>query len=134
MIFNDTAARSSEPLMCNGNEDLCSLKFNQVTFAGTHNSGSGFCGPLRSLSGRFNVPCFSRNQDLSFTEQLQYGIRSFDIDLCYIEQASARFSPAGRCYDLNALIVTCRGVYVGVFQVKRLHSRYFGNDYKLLHY
>ena len=99
-----TAIRTANPLVCNGNENLCSLRFNQVTFPGTHNAGSGFCGPLRSLSGALNIPCFTRNQDLSFTEQLQLGIRFFDIDLCYLEQVSDGFSPAGRYCGYNCFV------------------------------
>ena len=98
-----TVTRNGFP-PCNGDVNLCSLKFNQVTFAGSHNAGSGFCGPLRSLGGGLNIPCFSRNQDLSFAEQLDFGIRFFDVDLCYIEPGTAGFSPAGKCYEF---ICTC---------------------------
>ena len=49
----------------------------------------------RTISGSESIPCFTRNQHWSFTEQLDYGIRVFDIDLCFIYNATDDFSPAG---------------------------------------
>ena len=68
---------------CNGLADLCDLRINQVTFPGTHNSGSGFDGLLYYYIGTAAGSCFYRNQGKSFTDQLSFGIRSFDIDTCY---------------------------------------------------
>ena len=68
---------------CNGLADLCDLQINQVTFPGTHNSGSGFDGLLYYSIGTAAGSCFYRNQGKSFTGQLSFGIRSFDIDTCY---------------------------------------------------
>lgn len=68
---------------CNGLADLCDLRINQATFPGTHNSGSGFDGLLYYSIGTAAGSCFYRNQGKSFTDQLSFGIRSFDIDTCY---------------------------------------------------
>ena len=50
---------------------------------GSHNSGSGFDGELYYWSGIACSSCFYRNQGKSFSEQLEFGIRYFDIDTCY---------------------------------------------------
>lgn len=68
---------------CNGLEDLCDLRINQATFPGSHNAGSGFDGLLYYWSGGPVTSCFYRNQGKSFSEQLAFGIRYFDIDSCY---------------------------------------------------
>ena len=68
---------------CNGLDDLCDLRIDQATFPGTHNAGSGFDGYLYYGGGGVALSCFYRNQDKSFTEQLAFGIRYFDIDTCY---------------------------------------------------
>ena len=75
--------------MCLGRSDLCDLRYDQVTLAGTHNSGSGFNGNLRLSSGVEALPCVYRNQNMSYTEQLNFGIRFFDIDLCWVTEAEA---------------------------------------------
>ena len=68
---------------CNGLSDLCDLRIDQATFPGSHNSGSGFDGILKYWSGILALSCFYRNQDKSFSEQLEFGIRYFDVDTCY---------------------------------------------------
>ena len=73
----------SSAIACNGLDDLCDLTINQVTFPGTHNSGSGFDGILHYHIGIMAASCFYRNQGESFTGQLQFGIRFFDIDTCW---------------------------------------------------
>ena len=73
-------------IACNGLPDLCDLKINQITLPGTHNAGSGFDGPLRACSGVEVGDCLWRNQGLNFKEQLELGIRFFDIDSCYITE------------------------------------------------
>ena len=60
---------------CNGLPGLCRLKLNQVTLAGTHNSGSGFDGHLKYGTGALASSCFYRNQGKSITGQLDLGIR-----------------------------------------------------------
>ena len=60
---------------CNGLAGLCQLKLNQVTLAGTHNSGAGFDGVLKYGSGVAALSCFYRNQGVSITGQLDLGIR-----------------------------------------------------------
>ena len=68
---------------CNGLNDLCDLKINQATFPGSHNAGSGFDGHLHYLGGGLVFSCWYRNQRKSFIDQLNTGIRYFDIDTCY---------------------------------------------------
>ncbi|KAJ3283878.1 hypothetical protein HK104_010185 [Borealophlyctis nickersoniae] len=92
--------------------ELCNLRYDQVTFAATHNSGaSGLkydchllaksCKAGRILCFGFEkvcqglVPdaiekCFWDNQDDSILKQvrLQNGIRSFDIDTCQVDDGS----------------------------------------------
>ena len=82
-ITNGSTAKTMSCSECNGLDDLCDLRIDQVTFPGTHNSGSGFDGLLYYYIGTAVGSCFYRNQGKSFTDQLSYGIRSFDIDTCY---------------------------------------------------
>ena len=46
MITNDSAAKTMSWNACNGLDHLCDLWVDQVTFSGTHNSGSEFDGLL----------------------------------------------------------------------------------------
>ena len=62
---------------CNGNESFCNLKFNEFTFPGTHNSGTGM---KRTV---WVADCHYKNQDLDMTEMLDFGIRFFDFDTKY---------------------------------------------------
>ena len=64
---------------CNGNERFCKMKFNEFTFPGTHNSGTG----MKSLSRSERLDCHFKNQDLTMTEMLDFGIRFFDFDTYY---------------------------------------------------
>ena len=70
-------------IKCNGLKDLYDLKFDQMTFAGSHNAGSGFDGLLRYWSGGTVSSCFYRNHGLSFDKQLDFGVRFFDVDICW---------------------------------------------------
>ena len=89
--------RRGVPLcLINGRNDLCQLRYNQLTHPGTHNSGSGFSGDLRLRDGSSAPVCFYRNQGLDYTAQLEFGIRWFDIDLCWVtEQEVTAAVPAG---------------------------------------
>ena len=82
-------------LRCNGSPEFCGLRcrgvddisqyfhnifttllrFDQFLFAGSHNSGTG------QAKGSFQ--CAFKNQDLDITEQLEFGIRFFDIDVIF---------------------------------------------------
>ena len=62
-------------------KDLCDLKLDQVTFAGSHNAGSGFDGVLHYWSGGAVSSCFYRNHGLSFDKQLDFGVRFFELTL-----------------------------------------------------
>ena len=63
---------------CNGYERFCKMNFNEFTFPGTHNSGTG----MKSLSPE-KLECHFKNQDLTVTEMLDFGIRFFDFDTNY---------------------------------------------------
>ncbi|KAI9097215.1 PLC-like phosphodiesterase [Phlyctochytrium arcticum] len=92
---------------CNGMEGLCPLRYDQVTYPATHNSGSHdlkydcknlargcksgpiLCGGFEALCDAL-VPeeiedCLWQNHDKTIKEQLQDGIRSFDVDTCLSE-------------------------------------------------
>ena len=71
---------------CNNLSELCELRFNQVSFVGTHNSGSGFDGRLRRCDGEMVDSCIWRNQDLNITAQLNLGVRFLEIDLCLLQE------------------------------------------------
>lgn len=82
-------ASPSKGLICNGMAEFCDLGFNQVTFAGTHNSGAGFDGLLyyHTKIG-LSIPawsCWYRSQGQSITTQLDNGIRYLDIDTCFVD-------------------------------------------------
>ena len=62
---------------CNGRMEFCHLRFDQFLFPGTHNSGTG------QSEGVYK--CAYKNQDLDILEQLEFGIRFFDIDTIHSE-------------------------------------------------
>ena len=76
--FSSTTATA-----CNGLADLCDLRIDQATFPSSHNAGSGFDGLLYHWDDGAAPSCSYRNHGDSFTGQLQFGIRYFDIDTCY---------------------------------------------------
>ena len=83
-------------LTCLGRSDLCLLRYDQITLPGTHNSGSGFNGDLKARSGAVFPACFIRNQNLNYTGQLEFGIRFFSFDLCWVSNEEATTTvPAG---------------------------------------
>jgi hypothetical protein len=59
---------------CNGSEDLCSRRYDQVTYAATHNAYSYAEGGPVAYS--------FANQDKPIPDQLAYGIRAFGIRPC----------------------------------------------------
>ncbi|KAI8820254.1 PLC-like phosphodiesterase [Fimicolochytrium jonesii] len=95
---------------CNGMQELCGLRYDQVTYAATHNSGSKdlkydchtlakSCKAGKFLCWGFEkgcnilVPdaierCLWDNQVRAIDQQLSDGIRSFDIDTCQIDDGS----------------------------------------------
>ena len=62
---------------CNGHTAFCGLAFNETTFAGSHNAGTG--EQSRQLD------CAFRNHDLDIHEQLDLGMRFFDFDIIVSE-------------------------------------------------
>ncbi|XP_076436754.1 uncharacterized protein LOC143276196 isoform X2 [Babylonia areolata] len=69
---NHTLEGSGFP--CNGDPRFCSLRFDQLTMAGSHNAGAGFDGGFGFFS------CWVRNQYLTVLEQLRFGVRFLDVD------------------------------------------------------
>jgi len=67
--------RKTQQFGCNGRLEFCKLRFDQFLFPGTHNSGTG------QSDGGFK--CAYKNQDLNILEQLEFGIRFFDLDAIY---------------------------------------------------
>ena len=69
--------------LCNGLPYTCDRPFVELTFSGNHNAGSGAGGLLYDcLGGGTASSCLYRNQGKTITEQLEFGIRYFDIDTC----------------------------------------------------
>ena len=66
--------------------EFCDIPFNEFTFPGAHNSGTGQMDDP-------NFPCLYKNQDLTVREQLDFGIRFLDLDIIY--------SQGGRCRGLE---------------------------------
>ena len=62
-------------LVCNGRTEFCRMRFDQFLFPGAHNAGTG------QRKGSF--ACAFKNQDLNIEEQLEFGIRFFDIDIIF---------------------------------------------------
>jgi hypothetical protein len=56
------AATTAAAAACNGYEELCGLKYSDITFIGSHNSA-------------FVGKSITHNQYISVTEQLDYGVR-----------------------------------------------------------
>ena len=92
-------AKFTAAINCNGLPELCDLRIDQATFPGSHNAGSGFDGVLKYWSGVPAASCSYRNHDKSFTEQLDFGIRYFDVDTCYgqNEALNCHCSGGGTC-------------------------------------
>lgn len=95
-------------MKCNGRREYCELAFNQFTFPGTHNSGSGFDGPLKQCrTGNDEQPCIWQNQDLNITAQLQLGIRFLTFDTCILPDNCATHVYNG---DISASrLMACQG-------------------------
>lgn len=82
-LFGLIQLAATQARKCNGHEGLCKLRFDQVAFAGTHNSGANRI--MKYDIKILMVPagsCWYRNQDYTFQGQLDFGIRFFDIDTC----------------------------------------------------
>ena len=93
-------------LRCNGHPDFCELRFDQVTFHGSHSSGSGFNGQLRNCEGIVGSQCLFRNHLLSITGQLDLRIRFLNLDVCHLS-----VNCSDEAYgDLNtSRLVSCQG-------------------------
>eukprot|EP00930_Biecheleria_cincta_P020483 TRINITY_DN15406_c1_g4_i1.p1 TRINITY_DN15406_c1_g4~~TRINITY_DN15406_c1_g4_i1.p1 ORF type:complete len:627 (-),score=85.71 TRINITY_DN15406_c1_g4_i1:310-2190(-) len=71
---------------CNGAEEFCELQLQDMTFAGTHNTGSyGLSVPefySYGAAGNFIVKCWFENHDNTIMQQLNNGIRYLSVDIC----------------------------------------------------
>ena len=76
---------NDDDIRCNGRSEFCSLGFDQFLFPGTHNAGTG--------QSKGSWACAYKNQDLNIVEQLEFGIRFFDLDVI--------FSHAFGCHGLE---------------------------------
>ena len=65
---------------CAGDARFCRLKYNQATFAGTHNSASG--ADERFKTNDFTERCNVADQTSSLEKQLESGIRYFEFNPC----------------------------------------------------
>jgi len=96
-----------EDAACNGRTDFCDMKFNEFTFPGAHNAGTGQMDDP-------NLSCFYKNHDLNVKEQLDFGIRFLDLDVIY--------STSGKCEGLetghgaNNLLYQCMGSLTKYFE------------------
>lgn len=70
--------RFSEGSECNGHSSFCTLSFDQFTFAGSHNAGTGM-----GSAGTRAFNCALKNHDLTITEQLDLGLRFLDFDVIF---------------------------------------------------
>lgn len=97
------AVKLTNAIHCNGLSELCDLQIDQATFPGSHNSGAGFDGILKYGSGILAASCFYRNQDKSFSGQLEFGIRYFDVYTCYRhdEVVNCHCSGSGHHYSFQ---------------------------------
>ena len=84
-VWSTTPSPPSPAQLCNGRPEFCQLSFDQFLFPGAHNAGTG------QAEGSF--ACAYKNQDLNIEEQLELGIRFFDIDII--------FSHSGGCEGLE---------------------------------
>jgi hypothetical protein len=79
------SAAAGSSLVCAGHSQLCSRKYDDVVFAGSHNSMSnaadGFVNP---------------DQDYDIADQLDLGIRAFFLDTHYWENLSDKVGTAAR--------------------------------------
>ena len=71
----DAAGAGGLSSSCNGSPAFCALPYNETTFPGSHNAGTG--------EESRNLDCAFKNHDLDIWEQLDLGIRFFDFDIIY---------------------------------------------------
>ncbi|KAL5266260.1 hypothetical protein ACHWQZ_G003623 [Mnemiopsis leidyi] len=63
----------------NGISGACSLQLSNFTLLGAHSAGAGAYGNLEILPGITAPDCEVRNQDISFSDMLESGVRYFDV-------------------------------------------------------
>ena len=119
---------------------MCGLRYNQITLPGTHNSCSSRA--LKLSNGDPAISCFLTNHDQNITGQLNFGIRSFDIDLCWVvEDEGTGNVPAGlwschkNAYSEPISMILDR-IDTWLKDIKnrdQIVSLYFNGDYDPLH-
>ncbi|KAG0009680.1 hypothetical protein BGZ80_002165 [Entomortierella chlamydospora] len=77
---NATVAVNSTGMLCNGRSDICDLRYNQVTYPGTHNSA---------------------------TYELEYDCDE-SVETC-LETKRIRFLDLGTCFNNKSEVVMCHG-------------------------
>lgn len=70
MSILDSPALAGTNRMCNGSAELCSRRFSNTTFAGTHNA-------MSNRAEEWSLP----NQQVGIEAQLESGIRAINLDL-----------------------------------------------------
>jgi len=82
-----------------GRNELYHKRLDEISFLGTHNSGAGYRGKLYYYGTDTAAgSALYRDQELTFTEQLEKGVRFFDIDTGYLDPESTDddwWRPAG---------------------------------------
>ena len=74
--------------ICNGSPAYCSLRFDQITLAGSHGAGAGNRGRVKNCDGLTSNSdtCIFQTQDLSIGVQLCRGVRFLSLDICILPQ------------------------------------------------
>ena len=86
LLLNSLRLVTLNPSKCLGMSTACNLPLDEITLLGAHNAGAGFDGLLMKHINNFpDIPMslLWRNQRFSIYDQLDHGVRYFDIDLCY---------------------------------------------------
>lgn len=94
---------------CNGHPGFCDLTYDQFTFPGAHNAGTGQHSSITN--------CALRNHDLNIQEQLDFGLRFFDFDVIYshtLANCNGLESGHGKLPDLGLYV--CFGSVREIFR------------------
>ena len=77
---------------CNGAASFCDLPLTKAAFATTHNSGAFKLDipelvkeDIPGVNVNDALKCYYENHDMDFVQQLNFGIRGFNLDLCLDE-------------------------------------------------
>ena len=87
-----------EEYACNGRTEFCDIPFNQFTFPGAHNAGTG-------QKDDPNFSCFYKNHDLNVREQLDFGLRFLDLDVIYSQQGKCKGLETGKPFEIPYVFI-----------------------------